>query len=168
MEQAKRSCGFTSTWLAFAGGVIFTCSALLLFGPEYAPPAIADAGDTAEFHNLPTYPPTTARDCAVRAVYHFSDDDWGQRALIASAVLNTSIAPDVGLECGAPLLPSDVGALPDPYRLQAAIDAFDAVASGSYELPVACDGVTAFSSPEAAPRSQCVYGDLAFTTAEPR
>lgn len=168
MQQRNGSCNTTCTWLGFAGGVIFTCGALLLFGPESAPPRIADAGDTAEFHNLATFPPTTARDCAIRAVYHFSDDDYGQRALIASAVLNTSTAPDVGLECGAPLLPSDVGGLPDPYRLQAAIDAVDAVASGSYELPVACDGVTAFASPEAAPRSQCVYRGLAFTTAEAR
>lgn len=167
MQQRNGSCNTTCTWLGFAGGVIFTCGALLLFGPEYAPPAIADAGDTAEFHNLATFPPTTPRDCAIRAVYHFADDDWGQRALIASAVLS-GLRPDVELECGAPLLPSDVGALPDPYRLQAAIDAVDAVAAGTYELPVACDGVTAFSPPEESPRSQCVYGDLAFTTAEPR
>lgn len=104
--------------------------------------------------------------CAVRTVYHFSQDDWGQRALVAATVLNRSPAPGAVIPCSAPPVPAEDGAggIPDPYRLQSARDAVAAVANGRYDLPRACAGVTAFTSPEAAPRSQCVYAGLAFTT----
>ena len=106
------------------------------------------------------------RACAVRTVYHFSQDDWGQRALVAATVLNRSPAPGAVIPCSAPPVPAEDGAggIPDPYRLQSARDAVAAVANGRYDLPRACAGVTAFTSPEAAPRSQCVYAGLAFTT----
>ena len=143
--------------LCFAAGVVYATLVV----------ASITSLDRDRFQPLAVDVPTTPRDCAIRTVYHYAQDDWGQRALIASAVLNASV-PNVGTPCEAPLLPADVGDIPDPYRLQASIDAVDAVARGSYELPRACDGVTAFSPPEAAPRSQCVYGDLAFTSVETR
>ena len=117
-----------------------------------------------------TLPLLTAHDCAVRTVYHHAQDDWGQRALIAASVLNRFPAPGAVSHCSAPPLSPTAapGATPDPYRLQSAYDAVDAVESGSYELPLACAGVTAFSLPEAAPRSQCVSGGLAFTSPEAR
>lgn len=156
MQRFKRSTGAGRFVLGFIAGAIYagltlaSCQTTKRDG--FTPLAAAAA---------------TPRDCAIRTVYHYAQDDYGQRALIAAAVLNASV-PNVGTPCEAPLLPADVGDLPDPYRLQASIDAVDAVASGSYTLPVACDGVTAFSPPESAPRSQCVYAGLAFTVAEAR
>lgn len=108
----------------------------------------------------------SARTCAIRTVYHVAQDDWGQRALIAASVLNNSPAPGAVMACTAPPVPAEdgTGGFPDAYRLQSARDAVAAVADRNYELPRACAGVTAFTSPEAAPRSQCVYAGLAFTT----
>ena len=107
-------------------------------------------------------------ECAVRTVYFTStQDDWGQRALIASAVLNRASAPgvDARLPCAYPS-PLDAGApLPDPYLLQSARDAVEAVASGSYEIPPACAGATEVLIASASPRAQCVYGGLAFVEA---
>ena len=106
-----------------------------------------------------------ATDCAVRTVYFAStEDDWGQRALIAYSVLNRVTAPgvDARLPCAYPSPLDAGGPLPDPYLLQAARDAVQAVASGSYDIPPACAGATEVLFASASPRAQCVYGDLAF------
>lgn len=109
---------------------------------------------------------TTARECAIRAVYHLStDDDWGQRALIASTVLNRVSSPDAGIPCGLPASPASVGVLPNSYQWQSAVDAVDAVASGSYVVPMACTGAVEVVRASAVPRAQCVVGDLAFVAA---
>lgn len=106
----------------------------------------------------------SARACAIRTVYHNAQDDWGQRALIAASVLNRSPAPGAVIPCPASPFPAEDGAGGTSYRYRAARDAVDAVASGSYDLPRSCIGVVAFAPPEAAPRSQCITGGLAFIT----
>lgn len=79
---------------------------------------------------------TDPRVCAATAVYILATaDDWGQRAVIANAVLNQYAAG--GPDCREPLqtaLSSDF----DVLRWQQALDAVDAVASGSYALPPGC------------------------------
>lgn len=107
-----------------------------------------------------------ARECAIRAAYFTStQDDWGQRALIASTVLNRASSPDVGIPCGLPPSPSSVGDPPNAYLWQSAVDAVDAVASGSYVVPLACTGAVEVVSSSAAPHARCVSGDLAFVAA---
>lgn len=166
--QRRRAFNLQVFALGFvAGGAFLFLGSTALGGDAGASGPPSDAGVVVLASS-----PTSARDCAIRAVYHYADDDFGQRALIAAAVLNTALAPDAGLDCGAPPLPSSIGGLPDPYRMQSAIDAVDAVASGSYDVPPACTGVSSVSLPSEAPRSQCVYGGLAFSgafvDAEPR
>lgn len=112
------------------------------------------------------------RTCATVAVYLTATaDDWGQRAVIARTQLNKFAADGVP-DCAPNLLRIlDVGL--DHLRWQAALDAVDAVSSGSYALPVACERVDSVapldeatgSSPipgDLSARSQCVINGLAF------
>lgn len=102
------------------------------------------------------------RECAARAVYVLASDDWGQRAMVANAVLNQLSALGSAAPCPYPL-PSGSEGL-SSYRMRTAFDAVDAVASGSYAIvPLACARATAVTPSAAVPRAQCVYGELAFT-----
>lgn len=108
-------------------------------------------------------PVTEPRVCAAAAVYHLAtDNDWGQRAVIANAVLNQYAAG--GPDCR----PALVDALTNDFsehRWQLALDAVDAVASGSYSLPPACIRANrVIPLPGAVgPALHCVMGGLAFT-----
>lgn len=122
----------------------------------------------------PLPPPviTDARTCAALAVYEQATvDDWSQRATIAAATLNAQKTSGADPDCGKGL----ASALSGPFKpvlWQNALDAVDAVASGSYELPDACARVTTVlplrpvdpeSPPQAPPtRAQCVIHDIAF------
>lgn len=122
-------------------------------------------GDLPSAQPVATVP---VSECAVRTVYFTAtDDDWSQRALIAYSVLNQVSAPgvDARTPCAYPSPLDAGGPLPDPYLLQSARDAVDAVLSGSYEIPPACAAATAVMSSAAAPRAQCVVGSLAFVEA---
>lgn len=112
------------------------------------------------------------RTCAAAAVYTTATaDDWAQRAVIARASLN--LFRETGVPDCFPELATILGDDFDEYRWQAALDAVDAVASGSYALPLACErvdsvapstvntGVSPLSGALSA-RSQCVIGDLVF------
>jgi hypothetical protein len=117
--------------------------------------------------------PIDARTAAAIAVYtQATADDWLQRAAIAQAFLNANssgTAPKSlsgwGWETG--------GAVPtgarDPIRWQNALDAVDAVSSGSYVLPPACLRATAVAKSPAPqwPGAQCVVGDLVFAGGAP-
>lgn len=143
-------------WISSAPAAVILAATLCISATVFKPVPVA-----AHSVMIP------ARTCAVRTVYHVAQDDWGQRALIAASILNRSPAPGAVIPCAAPPVPAEdgTGGIPDAYRLQSARDAVAAVADGRYDLPRACDGVTAFThSPEAAPRSQCVYAGLAFGT----
>ena len=140
-----------SFWLGVAAGACFLALIQLAScsnGPTATAPARVEV--------------VPARDCAARTVYHQSTaDDWGQRALIAHAVLNAS-APggSAPIPCAFPS-PLAAGGTPDPYLWQSALDAVDAVASGSYSLPSGCAGITKVVS-IAVTRSACEVGGLAF------
>lgn len=110
-------------------------------------------------------PITDARVCAATAVYTLATgDDWGQRAVIANAVLNQYAAG--GPDCRRPLdaaLSSDF----DVLRWQQALDAVDAVASGSYALPPGCIRAnrvvpTPLWSGAVGPALHCSMGGLSF------
>ena len=113
---------------------------------------------------------TSPRICAALEVYtKATADDWGLRATIALATLNgfkdTGRVPNCAAGVSAALT-NDFS----PHRWQLALDAVDAVASGSYSVsPDACARANAVvplstdetASPVAA-RAQCVIYDLAF------
>jgi len=133
----------------------------------FAARAEADADAPAEF----TLAIHDSRVCATVAVYRDATaDDWGQRATIARTVLNSFDADGVP-DC-APALMRILELGLDKIRWQAALDAVDAVASGSYAIPLACEradsvaplDVTTGSLPSGAlsARSQCVINGLAF------
>lgn len=102
---------------------------------------------------------TDARTCAALAVYQGATaDDWGQRAALANAALSSfqgdpdAAVPGQAPDCGpgvAAALSSDFS----PRRWQAALDAVDAVASGTYRVPDACARSTPLATPLALPAS---------------
>lgn len=156
-----------------------TLRAIGLFAAGYAVVVLAtyvlraDEGAPAE-SNIPLHV-ADSRVCAAAAVYGLSTvDDWSQRAAIAQAALNRFDALGHVPNCGSVLTAIVDGGL-DTYEWQAALDAVDAIQSGSYHLPLACaraDTVLPLSSPAeppllraAAARAQCVIGDLAFVEA---
>jgi hypothetical protein len=112
---------------------------------------------------------SNTRICAALAVYELADhDDWGLRGTIAATTLNGFLAADRVPNCAAGVavaLTADFSA----RRWQDALDAVDAVVSGSYPVPNACARATAVvplsavsvDSPSAA-RAHCVIYDLAF------
>lgn len=112
-----------------AAGILAMYAAAALVIVACSPRADLQADHMAE-------PITDARLCAATAVYTLATaDDWGQRAVIANAVLNQYAAG--GPDCRPPL----EAALTLEFsvrRWQQALDAVDAVASGSYALPPGC------------------------------
>lgn len=118
---------------------------------------------------------TDARICAAVAVYALAKSDaYDQRAAVANTVLNRFKQLGHVPDCGGPL--SDiVGRGLDEYRWRSALDAVDAIQSGSYALPLACvraDTVVPPTVPAGSPlyraaaRTQCVLSGLAFVEAQ--
>lgn len=123
---------------------------------------------TAEPHPDPVV--TDSRTCAALAVYALAtDDDWGQRAAIAQATLNSHQSSGVDPDCGKNLVAALTGPF-DSILWRNSLDAVYAVSSGSYDVPLACQRVTTvapldLSTPPpqgAVTRSQCVVNGLAF------
>ncbi|MBH1555827.1 hypothetical protein I5U56_06535 [Stenotrophomonas maltophilia] len=122
---------------------------------------------------------TSPRICAALAVYELaSDDDWGLRATIANAALNAFHDADRVPDCAAGVTAALTQNF-EPARWQLALDASDAVLSGSYQVsPAACvqanavvplstaDGKESSSYPVLG-RAQCVMYDLAFIEVAP-
>jgi len=117
---------------------------------------------------------TSPRICAALAVYVLADhDDWGLRGTIAATALNGFHVADRVPNCAAGVAVALTAEF-SPRRWQDALDAVDAVASGSYPVPDACARATAVvplsavnaDSPSAA-RAHCVIYDLAFVQAAP-
>ncbi|MFL4597601.1 hypothetical protein ACJ6WI_10025 [Stenotrophomonas maltophilia] len=122
---------------------------------------------------------TSPRICAALAVYELaSDDDWGLRATIANAALNAFHDADRVPDCAAGVTAALTQNF-EPARWQLALDAADAVLSGSYQVsPAACvranavvplstaDGKRPGTSPVLA-RAQCVMHELAFVEVAP-
>lgn len=107
---------------------------------------------------------TQPRICAAVAVYTLATaDDWGQRAVIANTVLNQYAAG--GPDC-RPALEAVLSNGFSPRRWQLALDAVDAVASGSYALPPGCIRANRVASDPlggtVGPALHCVMGGLAF------
>jgi hypothetical protein len=125
---------------------------------------------------------TDTRICAAVAVYAFDAAGWDQRAVAAHATLNRFANIGEVPDCGSALI-SIAGKQFDPMRWQNALDAVDAVQSGSFDIPFACVRVDTALPPKAgtvsdgsplfpmlAPasvsaRTQCVLGGLAFVEA---
>lgn len=141
--------------------------------PEHAPiAAVSTDGDVTAPADLII---TSPRICAALAVYELADhDDWGLRGTIAATALNGFRAVDRVPNCAAGVavaLTADF----DPRRWQDALDAVDAVTSGSYEIsPEACVRATAVIrlstiDPRTPPAAQarCVLYDLAFIEVTP-
>lgn len=125
--------------------------------------AALGAAKCEHHQTAPTTTAVDARTCAARAVYAVSDDDWGLRATVAKTTLNvfSTLGPGAPCRPSSPL-PWSEGSF-DTARWQAALDVVDAVASGDYVVsPLACARATVVLPSAAAPRAQCVYGDLAF------
>ena len=139
--------------------------------PAPAPvPAAKTVGDVTVPADLVIVSP---RICAALAVYELADhDDWGLRATIAGTALNGFRSANRVPDCSAGV----AVALTHQFstrRWQEALDAVDAVASGSYAVPDACARATTVApltsvvnadSPSAA-RALCVIYDLAFVEA---
>jgi len=106
---------------------------------------------------------SSPRICAALAVYELSEhDDWGLRATIAGTALNGFRAAEGVPNCAAGV----AGALTNNFserRWLLALEAVDAVNSGSYSVPLACARATAVVPLSAADaRAHCVIYDLAF------
>lgn len=146
-------------------------SLLLALGGCAAPtiptpaPETRTAGDVTVPADLVISSP---RICAALAVYDLADhDDWGLRATIAFATLNGFRGAGRVPDCSTGV----AIALTDGFsarRWQEALDAVDAVTSGSYSVPLACaraDAVVPLSKADA--RAHCVIYDLAFVGTQP-
>jgi|GEM_PF-6603871 hypothetical protein len=117
---------------------------------------------------------TSPRICAALAVYELAQaNDWGLRATVAQATLNgftlEGRVPDCAAGVGVALT-TDF----EPARWQLALDAVDAVSSGSYAVsPDACaraNTVVPLSAEATSPvasRAQCVIYGLAFVEVRP-
>ena len=166
------------TVLGFAAAYAATAVAIVACVPAATSPTVAVTGDhntLVRIEDAPTI--TDARLCAAVAAYSAATGDhWDQRAVLASTTLNHFAAIGHVPDCAEPLFDA-VNAGLDPYQWQAALDAVDAVQSGSYAIPVACARAdTVVRSPADAPvvlagippvaapaaRAQCVIAGLAF------
>lgn len=141
--------------------------------PSDAPAAPAD-GDAPDGLVI-----TSPRICAALAVYELAAaDDWGLRATVAYTSLNAFRDASRVPDC-APGITKALTQNFQPERWQLALDAADAVLSGSYQVsPAACvranavvplstaDGKEPSTSPVLA-RAQCVMYDLAFIEVAP-
>lgn len=150
---------------AIAGGLL----ALLVVGLDRSAQAHAAERDAD------TFPVTAPRVCAAVAVYtQATADDWAQRAVIARAWLNRAKTHPVA-DC-RPGLTRALSSNFSPIRWQQALDAVDAVTSGSYAIPLACARVNTVLPPVArsgspllqtGARAQCIIRDLAFVEVRP-
>ena len=107
------------------------------------------------------------RICAALAVYDLAEhDDWGLRATIASTALNGFRSASRVPDCAAGVAQALTSNFSE-QRWLLALDAVDAVASGSYAVsPTACARATAVVPLSAAgARAHCVIYDLAFVEA---
>ncbi len=159
------------------GLAVIACFALLALVGWASPseaPAAERATDTPRDLVI-----TSPRICAALAVYELATaDDWGLRATIAHTTLNAFIDAQRVPDCAAGVataLSSDF----QPARWQLALDAVDAVQSGSYQVSVdgcvranaviplpTADGSELSTSPVLA-RAQCVMRGLAFVEVAP-
>ena len=165
------------TILGFAAAYAATAVAIVACVPAATSPTVAVTGDhntLVRIEDAPTI--TDARLCAAVAAYSAATGDhWDQRALIAHAALNRFRAIGRVPDCGGTLTLLVANGV-EPHLWQAALDAVDAVQSGSYAIPVACAradtvvrspadstglaGVPPVAAPAA--RAQCVIAGLAF------
>lgn len=159
------------------GLAVIACSALLALVGWAAPsdaPTNERATDTPRDLVI-----TSPRICAALAVYELATaDDWGLRATIAHTTLNAFSEAQRVPDCASGVttaLSNDF----QPARWQLALDAVDAVQSGSYQVSIeACvranavvplstaDGKEPSTSPVLA-RAQCVMHELAFVEVAP-
>lgn len=124
--------------------------------------AVATDGDMTVPADLVIVSP---RICAALAVYELAEhDDWGLRATIAGTALNGFRSAERVPNCATGV----AAALTNDFserRWLLALDAVDAVASGSYSVPLACARATAVVPLSAADaRAHCVIYDLAFVS----
>lgn len=145
---------------------------LLASAPNLGQEAPAPVG--AASHRPTNLVVTSPRICAALSVYELAqENDWGLRATVAQATLNgftlEGRVPDCAAGVGVALT-TDF----EPARWQLALDAVDAVSSGSYAVsPDACaraNTVVPLSAEATSPvaaRAQCVIYGLAFVEVRP-
>jgi len=145
---------------------------LLASAPNLGQEAPAPVG--AASHRPTNLVVTSPRICAALSVYELAqENDWGLRATVAQATLNgftlEGRVPDCAAGVGVALT-TDF----EPARWQLALDAVDAVSSGSYAVsPDACaraNTVVPLSAEATSPvaaRTQCVIYGLAFVEVRP-
>lgn len=145
---------------------------LLASAPNLGREAPAPVG--AASHRPTNLVVTSPRICAALTVYELAqENDWGLRATVAQATLNgftlEGRVPDCAAGVGVALT-TDF----EPARWQLALDAVDAVSSGSYAVsPDACaraNTVVPLSAEATSPvaaRAQCVIYGLAFVEVRP-
>lgn len=145
---------------------------LLASAPNLGQEAPAPVG--AASHRPTNLVVTSPRICAALSVYELAqENDWGLRATVAQATLNgftlEGRVPDCAAGVGVALT-TDF----EPARWQLALDAVDAVSSGSYAVsPDACARantvvpLSAEATSAVAARAQCVIYDLAFVEVRP-
>lgn len=145
---------------------------LLASAPKLGQEAPAPVG--AASHRPTNLVVTSPRICAALSVYELAqENDWGLRATVAQATLNgftlEGRVPDCAAGVGVALT-TDF----EPARWQLALDAVDAVSSGSYAVsPDACaraNTVVPLSAEATSPvaaRAQCVIYGLAFVEVRP-
>lgn len=145
---------------------------LLASTPNLGQEAPAPVG--AASHRPTNLVVTSPRICAALSVYELAqENDWGLRATVAQATLNgftlEGRVPDCAAGVGVALT-TDF----EPARWQLALDAVDAVSSGSYAVsPDACaraNTVVPLSAEATSPvaaRAQCVIYGLAFVEVRP-
>ncbi len=145
---------------------------LLASAPNLGQEAPAPVG--AASHRPTNLVVTSPRICAALSVYELAqENDWGLRATVAQATLNgftlEGRVPDCAAGVGVALT-TDF----EPARWQLALDAVDAVSSGSYAVsPDACARantvvpLSAEATSLVAARAQCVIYGLAFVEVRP-
>ncbi|PJK00811.1 hypothetical protein CO641_02245 [Lysobacteraceae bacterium NML91-0213] len=141
--------------MAILGLYALIATAIVVRGTGHDPAPVVDPG-------IPTV--TQPRVCAAVAVYSQATIyDWSQHAVIARAALNL-YQGETGPDCSPDLAKILRGGL-DTLRWQRALDAVDAVDSGSYDVPLACarvNRVVHVPHDAVGPGPQCVIAGLAF------
>ena len=159
-------------------GLVALACFIVLGVAAWAAPGDAPAADATE--DAPdTLVITSPRICAALAVYELAAaDDWALRATVANTSLNAFRDASHVPDC-APGITKALTQNFQPARWQLALDAADAVLSGSYQVSAAaCVRANAvFPLPTAdgnkpstsavLTRAQCVMHDLAFIEVAP-
>jgi len=159
-------------------GLVALACFIVLGVAAWAVPGDAPAADATE--DAPdTLVITSPRICAALAVYELAAaDDWALRATVASTSLNAFRDASHVPDC-APGITKALTQNFQPARWQLALDAADAVLSGSYQVsPAACVRANAVfplpiadgkepSTSTVLTRAQCVMHDLAFIEVAP-